>query len=60
MTPREEMPWLLKFYQKDRSVWIVTWYVRRKGAPSAYSGVVSYVIDAETGQILHEGTFGLD
>jgi len=52
---REGMPWLQKYYPKDRSVWIVTWYIRPEGAPSAYRNVVSHVIDAETGRIWHEG-----
>ena len=52
---REEQPWLQKFYPKDHSVWSVTWYIHPEGAVSAFAHVVSHVIDAETGQILHEG-----
>lgn len=55
---REGMPWLQQCYPKDRSVWTITWYIHPKeGAPGAYADVVSHVIDAETGEILHEGTF---
>jgi len=52
---REEYPWLQEFYPKDRSVWTVTWYIHPMGATSAFAYVVSHIIDAETGQILHEG-----
>ena len=56
---REESPWLRKYYPKDSSVWIVTWHFHPKGAPSAAGLIVCHIIDAETGQILHEGQLGL-
>jgi len=52
---REEMPWLKEDFPENRSVWTVTWYIHPEGAVSAFAYVVSHVIDAETGQILHEG-----
>lgn len=56
---RETNPRLQEIYPEDRSVWTITWYIHPEDAPSAYAHVVSHVIDAETGQILHEGTLGL-
>lgn len=53
---REEYPWLQKYYPKDRSVWTVSWYIHPEGAVSAFRYGVWHVIDAETGQILHEGS----
>lgn len=56
---REEGPWLQKYYPKDASLWVITWYIHHKGDPSAAAHVISHVIDAETGQIFHEGQFTL-
>jgi hypothetical protein len=50
---------LLEMYPADRDIWVVMWYIHPKGTASSVADGVNHVIDAETGQILHEGMSGL-
>lgn len=42
--------------QTDHGVWLITWYIHPEDAVSAFAYVVSHTIDAETGEILREGS----
>lgn len=52
---REEFPSLNESYPENRSIWLVTWYIRPKDAVSSFSYIVSHVIEEDMGQIIYEG-----
>lgn len=41
---------------REHGIWHIVWYIHPVGAPSAFTYVVSHIIDEETGAIIDEGT----
>jgi len=57
---RAEMYRLEKMdYDNQTGAWQLVWHIRLVGSPSAARIIITHVIDAGTGKILHEYTLGL-